>query len=104
MPYTELMTLAKELSDAINEGSVQHDRTSMADILVSLPDSCEEETRDNIILTQFFSRKKQLTIQPHGDAFKITCPTVEGAIVFSEDIRAGLSQLLDTLTVLQALE
>ena len=81
--------------------------SDVAEVLINLPlDTADDQiVKTNDVLSRMFSRKKQITIQPHGEnVFKIACPTVEGAVVFDNNIREGVSQLLDTLTVLQAFD
>lgn len=99
LPYQEMKQLSTEIATKVNVNP-----TELADVLSTLPDQSEMEVRDNDILGRAFTRKKQITIQPHGMGFKISMPTVEGATVIDSDIRAGVSQLFDILTVLQAWE
>lgn len=99
LPYQEMRQLSTEIAAKVNVNP-----TELADVLSSLPDQSDVEMRDNAILGYTFNRKKQITIQPLGDGYKVSMPTVEGATVVDRDIRAGVSQLFDTLTILQAME
>lgn len=104
MTYRDMVDLSTMLSEAL-----EIDRERVAEALLSLPVDTEDDQLENTnqVLASCFSRKKQITIQPEshaagGTIFKIACPSVEGAVVFDSNIREGFSQLLDTLTVLQA--
>lgn len=105
MPYRDMVDFSQLLCTKLEYGSP----TKIAEALLDLPSDTEDDQLENTnkILASCFSRKKQITIQPErhsagGTIYKITCPTVDGAVVFDSNIREGVSQLLDTLTVLQA--
>lgn len=100
LPYQEMRQLSTEIGDKVNVNP-----TELADVLSTLPDQNEVEDRDNRLLSGAFTRKKQITIQPWADgSFKISMPSVDGATVVDRDIRSGMSQLFDLLTVLEAME
>ena len=102
LPYRDMVDLTTMIAEALPDCASPED---VATALLELPEEDQQTTDTNIVLARMFSRKKQLTIQPCGeDVFKICCPTVEGAVVFDKNIREGVSQLLDTLTVLQAFD
>ena len=102
LTYRDMVTLSTELSEKLPDCAEPGD---VAAVLLDLPLDMEDDSMEfmsNDVLSRMFSRKKQLTIQPEGeDVFKICCPSVEGAVVYDRNIREGVSQLLDTLTVLQ---
>lgn len=106
MTYRDMKDLSTLIAERL---PAQLTAEAVADTLLKLPIDTEDAQleKTNKILGNCFSRKKQIIIQPEhhpvgGTIYKITCPSVEGAVVFESNIREGVSQLLDTLTVLQA--
>jgi hypothetical protein len=106
MTYRDMVDLSTILAENLPPNAKPQD---VADVLLDLPDDTDDDQMDNTnrVLQSCFNRKKIITIQPEkhsagGMIFKIACPSVEGAIVFDSNVREGVSQLLDTLTVLQA--
>lgn len=106
MTYRDMVDLSTIISENLppNAG-----REEVADTLLRLPNDTDDEQMEktNKVLQSCFNCKRTITIQPEkhsagGVIFKIACPSVEGAIVFDSNVREGVSQLLDTLTVLQA--
>ena len=104
LTYRDMVDFSTMLAEKVGT-----DQETMADALLSLPGDTQDEQleKTNNILSGCFSRKRQITIQPEhhpagGVMYKIACPSVDGAVVFDSNIREGVSQLLDTLTVLQA--
>lgn len=104
LTYRDMVDFSTMLAERVGT-----DPETMANALLDLPGDTNDEQLENTnkILTGCFSRKKQITIQPEthpsgGTMYKIACPSIEGAVVFESNIREGVSQLLDTLTVLQA--
>jgi hypothetical protein len=94
LPYQEMKDLSEQvgvrLSSIPPEGEI-------AEILSTL--STEESERDrnqNAYLQDYFSRKRAITIRPHGDGWVLTCSTLD-LTIHCTDLREGMSQLFDTL-------
>lgn len=105
MTYRDMIDFSEIVAQALRQSGQSIDSTVLAQVLTSLPKGNEQTDKTNEILQTMFKRKRQFTISPLRDGvFKIACPSFEGAVVFESDIREGVSQLLDTLTVLKALE
>lgn len=98
LPYQEMMHLAREIAS-----KVAVPEQEMAEVLSSLEIDSSIEERDALFLDMAFTRKKQITIQPMGDGFKVAMPSIEGAEVIGTNIRACISQLLDHIVVYNAL-
>lgn len=104
LTYRDMVDLSTMISEALPEHATPE---GVAQVLLELPIDTEDNQiqQTNMILTSSFGRKRQIIVQPmQGDVFKITCPSFEGAVVFDKNIREGVSQLLDTITVLKAME
>lgn len=75
----------------------------LAETLSTLPvESTPELGREAEILRELFHRKRNIVIQPHGTGYKISM--LNGPYVISEDMREGLSQFLDTVAAMKAME
>ena len=99
LPYQEMMQLSREISERTG---VQD--TVVAEVLSSLEYDTDIEERDLMFLAMSFNRKKQITIQPHGDnGYRVCIPSIEGAEVIGTDIRACVSQLFDHVVTYNAL-
>lgn len=98
LPYQEMMHLSREIAARLGG-----DEKDIADTLSSLEIDSSVEERDAFFLNMAFTRKKQITIQPVGDGFKVAMPSVEGAEVIGTNVRACISQLLDHIVVYNAL-
>lgn len=104
MTYRDMVDLSTMISEALPERASPEE---VAGVLVDLPADTEDNqlAHTNKVLCTAFSRKRQITVQPmNNGAYKIVCASFEGAVVFDMNIREGISQLLDTITVLKALE
>ncbi len=103
MTYRDMVdfsTILAERLDLVGLGSQR-----IAEVLVDLPASNEQTDKTNEILGSLFNRKRIIAIQPLSNGvYRMSCASFEGAVVHDKDIREGVSQLLDTLTVLKALE
>ncbi len=106
MTYRDMVDFSEILAGEINNsGHPEVEAGTIAEVLTTLPISNEQTEKTNELLTSMFGRKRNFTIQPMSNGvFRFTCPSFEGAVVFDKDIREGVSQLMDTLTVLKALE
>lgn len=98
LPYQEMKQLAHEIACRI--GGDEH---TIADCLSSLKFDTAIEERDAMFLEMSFNRKKQLTIQPHGEGYKVAIPSMDGAEIIGTDIRACVSQLFDHVVTYNAL-
>ncbi len=78
--------------------------TIIAEVLTTLEIDTDIEKRDLMFLAMSFNRKKQITIQPHGDnGYRVCIPSIDGAEVIGTDIRACVSQLFDHVVTYNAL-
>lgn len=103
LTYRDMVDFSEIVADELNVSGV--DARIVADTFVALPAHNEQTDKTNEILALMFNRKRTICIQPMSNGvFKMSCASFEGAVVFEKDIREGVSQLLDTLTVLKALE
>lgn len=94
-----------QLSNEIAE-NLRVDPGELADVMGDLcpdPEYHELEQQRREILATFFSRKKQMTIQPHGCGYQIKIPST-GLEIVTQDIESGIEQLLDTLISYEALK
>lgn len=106
MTYRDMVDFSEILAGEINNsGHPEVEASTIAEVLTTLPISNEQTDRTNEFLISMFGRKRNITIQPMSSGvFRFSCASFQGATVFEKDIREGISQLLDTLTVLKALE
>ena len=98
LPYQEMKTLSKEIADKVGV-EPQH----IAEALTVLEIDTDFEKRDAMFLEMAFNRKKNITIQKHGDGYKVCIPVIPGAQVIGTDIRACVSQLFDLVVTYNAL-
>ncbi len=106
MTYRDMVDFSEIIATALNSAGYSNiEPNIVADVLTNLPTSNEQTDNTNKILASMFGRKRNFSIQPmKGGVFKMSCASFEGAVVFDKDIREGISQLMDTMTVLKALE
>ncbi len=106
MTYRDMIDFSEILAGELNNsGHPEVESSTIADVLTSLPISNEQTDKTNELLVAMFGRKRNITIQPMASGvYRFTCASFQGATVFDKDIREGISQLMDTLTVLKALE
>ena len=57
---------------------------------------------DCVMLHAMFTRKKQLVIQPYEKGFKVSCPA-QNIDVYCDDVRDGISQVLDNLVAIRCM-
>lgn len=100
--------LSKQITDSlmslnhgIEDGLEEHVALVLSG-LAALEDS-EAVAKEQQLLHAMFTRKKQLTIQPYENGFKVSCPA-QGIDVYSDNIRDGISQVLDNLVVMKVME
>ena len=103
-PYRTIERLSADV--ASNLGSAYPSSSAVAEALVHAAEQpsqfSDEDIQEAEILLAMFSRKRAVTIQRHGDGFKIGGATF--AEVACTDIREGLMEFLDaniTLSVLR---
>lgn len=104
MTYRDMVDLSTLLSEALPDCAGPED---VANVLLDLPCDTEDNqiSNTNKILTTAFGRKRAIAITPmKNGTYRFTCASFEGAVVFDTNIREGVSQLLDTITVLKAME
>lgn len=102
LPYREMRELGKDMSAAMKLASRHEDFSEALANLIDV-EASQEATGEQEILASCFNRKKTFSIQPYNDGFKITCVAME-ATIFTSNIRAGLSELLDHIVTLKVLE
>lgn len=98
LPYREMRQLSFDIFEAL-DGHDKVDQTTVADVLADLPmddpgDEMEAERRK--LLAEFFSRKKQITIQPQGSGYSFQIPSI-GMEHRSDNIEEGLYELIQML-------
>jgi hypothetical protein len=98
LPYQEMMMLSRELGEMLDVN--EH---KIADAMTHLEINSDAEKRDAMFLNMLFNRKKTITIQPHGDGFRVCIPSMAGAEVIGTDIRACMSMLFDHVVTYNAL-
>lgn len=103
LTYRDMVDFSEILAAALAERNEAVPPSVLAEILTTLPYDNDQTASTNEILAGFFRRKRQITIQPEGQGvFKIACPSLDGAVVVDKDVREGVSQLLDTVVVLES--
>lgn len=105
LPYREMRELAKQIADTLLDHNTADDETNIATVLSGLAaqEDSEAVAKEQQLLHAMFTRKKQLTIQPYENGFKVSCPA-QGIDVYTDDIRDGISQVLDNLVVMKVME
>ena len=101
MSYRDMVDFSTMLSEALPDSALPED---IAKVLIDLPKDTDDNQIENTndILQSMFKRKRQITVQQmKPGVFKFCCPSFGGAVVFDSNIREGMSQLLDTITVLE---
>lgn len=97
--------LSKQIAEQLIDHQTADDETNIATVLSGLAglEDTEAVTKEQELLHSQFKRKKQLTIQPYENGFKISCPA-QNIDVYSDDVRDGISQVLDNLVVMKVME
>jgi len=103
LPYREMLELSKEVNEGLRPYG-DPDTTAVAAVLSGLADTEDTQaTKDErTILHSMFTRKKQITIQPFDNGFKIDIPA-QSITIYTDDLRDGVSQALDNLVALKVL-
>ncbi len=96
LPFREMVELSRQVAPEAPG--------KMALVLSGLAQ--EEDTeyvlKERAMLDSMFTRKKQITIQPHSSGFAVSIPA-QNITVYTDDIRDGISQALDNLVALKAM-
>ena len=102
LSYMEMKALGVQIWDGLN--GAEPDPSYVSEILATLPDEDPEELeREKALLEDRFSRKRNITITPYHDgAWQISM--TNGPTILTADVREGLSEFLDSLVALRALE
>ena len=100
LPYREMTELARDIA---NELHIE-DKEDLANVLSGL--AAKEDTefalKEQTMLHAMFTRKKQLVIQPYEKGFKVSCPA-QNIDVYCDDVRDGISQVLDNLVAIRCM-
>lgn len=101
LTYRDMVDLSKIVADELGGVTTAE---KIASVLCNLPRDNDQTADTSVILHDAFKRKRNITVQPKsGGAYVITCGSFNGASVICEDIREGISQLLDTIVVINTL-
>ena len=102
LPYREMRELSR---DVLHELPGSPSLDEMAGKLAGLAEEVDSEaaTKEQELLHSMFIRKKQIVILPYDKGFKISIPA-QNIDVYDSDVRNGISQALDTMVALKALE
>lgn len=74
---------------------------ALSGLTVGDMDEMEEKRHD--LLASFFSRKKQITVQPQGSGWSIQVPTA-GLEIRTDNIEEGMHEMVQTLISFIALD
>lgn len=102
LPYREMRELGKDLGTAMKQPGRHDDYSRALSCLIDTEASKEADAEQNI-LASCFNRKKSFSIQPYNEGFKITSAALE-TVIFTDNIRAGLSEMLDHIVTIKVLE
>ncbi len=102
LPYREMRELSKDILFELPNDPSQDE---MAGKLAGLAeeDDSEAASKEQELLHSMFTRKKQIVVLPYDNGFKISIPA-QNIDIYDCDIRNGISQALDTIVALKALE
>lgn len=103
LPFREMRELSKQIVASLKEQPLGEDRMALALSGLAQMEDTEAVVKEQKLLHAMFTRKKQLTIQPYENGFKVSCPA-QGIDVYCDDIRDGISQVLDNLVVMKVME
>ena len=102
LTYRDMVDFSEIVAEKLG-GVVEAEK--IAEAMSDLPHDNEQTIRTNEVLNAAFSRKRNISVQraqAGGGAYHIRCESLNAGLV-AEDIREGISQLLDTITVVQSL-
>ncbi len=102
LPFREMRELCKQIEDQLPHEPTEDRMAMTLSGLAALEDSDAVE-KEQRLLHSMFLRKKQITIQPYENGFKISVPA-QNMDVYSDNIRDGISQVLDNLVVMKVME
>lgn len=103
LPFREMRELSKQIVASLKEQPLGEDRMALALSGLAALDDTEAVVKEQKLLHSMFQRKKQITIQPYENGYKISVPA-QNIDVYSDDIRDGISQVLDNLVVMKVME
>ena len=102
LPYREMRELGKELAGSLDDPGRHEDFANAMSGLIDAPASKEADAEQDI-LGSCFTRKRIFTIQPYKGGFKIAVNSLDSA-VYTDNIRAGISEMLDQIVAIKVLE
>lgn len=109
LPYTDMVEFATKLRDelAAPVGRML-DAHTIAQVLAGLePGSIEDSAETKMerrLLTEVFTRKRQISVSRHGNGFAVEVLTVPGSRVVGTDLRHMLGQMLDQIATITAMK
>lgn len=106
LSYTDMQTLARELGAALQMTPVDAETgATVAKALLALPTTIEgPPSMEEKYFAAAFRRKRTISVRRQGKGYIIDCSTIPGAHVMHASAREGVSQLLDLIVGLKALE
>lgn len=103
LPFREMRELSKQIVASLQDQPLGEDRMALALSGLAEMEDTEAVAKEQRLLHSMFLRKKQITIQPYENGYKISVPA-QNIDVYSDDIRDGISQVLDNLVVMKVME
>lgn len=106
LPYADMMELAKAIEgEFLSTG--RPNTTQIAGALAKVaskhvPQS-ELSTADHKLLLDIFSRRRSISVKSGNGAFELEVQTLHARVLHT-DVRAGLSQIIDTVAAARALK
>lgn len=103
LPYREMRELSKEINEELRQYG-DPDTAAVAEVLSGLAGNEDTQTAKNeqSALHAMFPRKKNITVQPFDGGFQVSV-SAQSIVVYTDDVRDGISQALDQLVALRAL-
>ncbi len=100
LPYREMKELARDVASGLQ----LHEPNVIADVLAELAgkEDTEFALKEQTMLHAMFTRKKQIVVLPYESGFKISVPA-QNIDVYCDDVRDGISQVLDNLVAIRCM-
>lgn len=105
LPYTDMKAFAGELATALKMVPLGASADTVAEALLSLPMSkAQPPSMEDQYLRRAFRRKRSITLEKEANGWTVQVSGIPGAHIRNPNLREGISQLLDVIVGLKAME
>ena len=100
LPYREMVELSRDVARELQCGDDKIIATCLSELAGR--EDTDFALKEQMMLHAMFTRKKQIVVQPYEKGFKVSCPA-QSIDVYCDDVRDGISQVLDNLVAIRCM-